>query len=109
MHVFTRPLETRRFKAIAGMPLPSRLDTANGRKFLRDTYGEDIIMELDYREPDNFLALIAKDSDASVRDKYGKLKLLADGQASKIRDLERENAQLRKQVAKSRGDGGSPQ
>jgi hypothetical protein len=103
MFIFTRELSTARFKAVAGMPVPARYDNAHARKFLKDTYGDDIIMELDYRRPENFLALIAKDSDASVRDQYAKLKMLADGQGKRIQALERENEQLKKRVAKERG------
>ena len=106
-HVFTRPIETPRFKAVAGMPVPAKLDTAHGRQFLRKTYGEDIIAALDYRQPDSFLALIAKDSDATVRDKYAALKSLADSQAKTIRDLERDNVQLKKRLARHEPGGGS--
>ena len=85
MPIFTRELETTRFKAAPGMPLPARLDTVYGRKFLRERYGEDIITELDYRKPDNFLKMISKDSD--LRDQFAKLKMVADTQAKTICDL----------------------
>jgi archaellum component FlaC len=63
---------------------------------LREQYGDDIITELDYRQPENFLKLISKDSD--VRDQFAKLKMVADAQAKTIRDLERENEGLKKQL-----------
>lgn len=98
MHVFTRALETRRFKAAAGMPLPARFDTVYGRKFLKDTYGPDIITELDYHNPQNFIALLGNDTDGEVREKYAKLKVLADNQGKALRELEKENIQLKRQL-----------
>ncbi len=100
MHVFTREIETRRFKSAPGMPVPARFDTVYGRKYLKEHYGEDVIAELDYRHPENFVALLGDLTDGEVRQKYGQLKTLADAQAKQIRDLEKDNEQLKKQVAR---------
>ena len=98
MHVITRDLETKRYKFIAGLPVPPRLDTPSGRKFLRNTYGADILLEIDSRNPAEYLKLIGANSETDVKEKFAQLKLLTDQQAKRIRDLEHENEQQKKQL-----------
>lgn len=103
MHFLTRNIETTRYKLAAGLPLPRRLDTPHGRRFMRETYGEDCIRELDYGNPDDIYKIIPTGTDDEIRESYMKLKAVVDQQAKSIRDLERDNAQLKKQVERLKG------
>lgn len=96
--VYTRELKTSRINAVPGLPVDARLNSPNGRKFLRERFGADIIAEVDVRKPGNFLALVGGETDGELRDKFTKLRLLADEQAKTIKGLERDNDALKKQL-----------
>lgn len=95
-YVATRSFKTDRYTFEAGHPIPTRLNTPFGRKFLKQTYGEDVILEVDTAKPEKLLALFAKDGlDAQ---EYVRLKQLCEEQAKQLRGLEKENERLKKQV-----------
>lgn len=95
--VYTRELKTSRINAVPGLPVESRLNSPHGRKFLRERFGSDVIAEVDVRRPGNFLALIGGETDSDLKDKFTKLRLLADEQAKTIRSLEHDIEGLKKQ------------
>ena len=98
MFVFAKPLETRRFKAVAGMPLPAKLNTVYGRRYLKTTYGDDVIAEVDYEHPETFIQLLDAKTDKGIREAYGKLKMVCDEQAKQLASYKSEVAQLQKKL-----------
>ncbi len=101
MFVFTRSIETARFKALAGMPIPVKFNSVHARRYLRSKYGDDLIMEIDYSNPEEFLKVIGADSDEMLRENFIKLKMLADEQASTITDMKRDNERLKKELRRA--------
>lgn len=95
MHVFTRDIETRNFKALAGMPVPPKYNTPSARRSIADKYGQDIIKEITHRNLNDFRSLLSGSSD----DKVAQLSALCDEQAKKIETLEKENQKLRSKQA----------
>ncbi len=98
MFIFTRPINTGRFNALAGMPVPPKFNTVHARKYLKSKYGDDLIMELDYAKPEKFLKIIGSDSEELLPENFVKLKVLVDEQASSITGLKREVERLKKQI-----------
>ena len=98
MNIVTRDLETKRYRFVAGLPVPLRLDTPTGRQFLRKTYGKDFILEVDPKNPSPYLKLIGANTETDIKEKFTQLKLLTDQQAKRIHDQDREIEQLKKQL-----------
>lgn len=96
MHILTRDLESARYTFTAGMPLPRRLDTPNGRRYMRQSYGEDCIMELDPANPKAYLDLIGAGTSIEKDAQIVQLRETVENQAKEIRDLRHENQRLKK-------------
>jgi hypothetical protein len=95
-YVATRSFKTNRYTFETGHPIPARLNTPHGRKFLQQTYGADVILEVDTAAPDKLLALFSKDGVNAQE--YVRLKQLTEEQAKTLRDQGREIERLKKQV-----------
>ena len=102
MWVAARKIETPRMTLYPGEPLPPKYNTLYSRRYLKRTLGEDCIFELDYRNPDKFLSVVGKVGDENLKGQFMQLKLVAEEQARTIKNLERENAQLKKQLERQK-------
>jgi len=95
--VFTKPIEGKYFKAAPGMPVPPKYAKASTLRYFRQTFGEDCIAEVDYRNPEKFVALFSGNPD--LGEKLRRMQTFADEQASVIKNQKAEIKRLEKLVS----------
>ncbi len=96
MFVFAKDLETKRFKAIAGMPVPPKYTSPHCIKLLREKYGEGVIREVTraYIDPEQMLEIFAGSADGQAK----KLAAICASQEKAIETLKKENVRLKAQL-----------
>ena len=97
MFVFGKDLETKRFKAVAGMPVPPKYSSSPHIKSLRLKYGHDAIKEIPqaYIKPEQMLEIFSASANEQI-------KKLAELCASQEKIIDEQNKELEKLRSKKR-------
>lgn len=106
MWVFTKTIETNKFKAIAGMPVPPKYSSVYALNSIRTKYGKDSVKQVDYSNPATFAGLVSEDGKSMIEN-LRRLKALSEDQAREIKQLRTENANLTVELKKSLAKSGS--
>jgi len=96
MFVFAKDLETKRFRAITGMPVPPKYTSPHCIRLLREKYGQDVIKEVTraYIDPEQMLEYFA----GSSNDQAKKLAVLCASQEKTIESQSKEITKLKAQL-----------
>jgi len=95
MFVVTRDIETRKFKLVAGQPLPPAYQGKYARDSIEARYGKGLFIEVTARRSADFEKFLASIAVKPDHDKVTQLTALCEEQVKRIEALEKENKALR--------------